>query len=82
MNKREKEIYADLYKNGGEMTIENYLRTSQLLKDDDEKIEQAKKLLEGQLKKIQMIFDRLSPEANLEQQSIEDWIFYIYGVGK
>ena len=79
MNKRENEIYEDLYKNKGKMTVENYLKTCQLLKDDDEKIEQAKKLLENQLKKIQMIFGRLSPEANLEQQSIEDWIFYIYG---
>ena len=82
MNKRENEIYEDLYRNKGQMTIENYLRTYQLLQQDDEKIEQAKKLLESQLKKIQMIFGRLSPEANLEQQSIEDWIFYIYGVGK
>lgn len=82
MNKRENEIYEDIYRNKGEMTIENYLRIYQLLKDDDEKIEQAKKLLEGQLKKIQTIFGRLSPEANLEQQSIIDWICYIYGVGK
>lgn len=82
MNKRENEIYEDLYRNKGEMTIENYLRTYQLLKDDDEKIEQAKKLLEGQLKKIQAIFGRLSPEANLEQQSIVDWICYIYGLNK
>lgn len=79
MNKRENEIYEDIYRNKGEMTIENYLRIYQLLKDDDEKIEQAKKLLESQLKKIQAIFGRLSPEANLEQQSIVDWIFYIYG---
>ena len=80
MNKRENEIYEDLYRNKGEMTIENYLRTYQLLKDDDVKIEQAKKLLEGQLKKIQAIFGRLSPEANLEQQDIVDWICYIYGL--
>lgn len=82
MNKRENEIYEDIYRNKGEMTIENYLRIYQLLKDDDEKIEQAKKLLEGQLKKIQAIFGRLSPEANLEQQSIVDWICYIYGLNK
>lgn len=78
MNKRENEIYEDFYRNKGEMTIENYLRTYQLLKDDDVKIEQAKKLLEGQLKKIQAIFGRLSPEANLEQQDIESWIKYIF----
>ena len=82
MNKRENEIYEDIYRNKGEMTIENYLRIYQLLKDDDAKIEQAKKLLEGQLKKIQAIFGRLSPEANLEQQSIVDWICYIYGLNK
>lgn len=82
MNKRENEIYEDIYRNKGEMTIENYLRIYQLLKDDDAKIEQAKKLLEGQLKKIQAVFGRLSPEANLEQQSIVDWICYIYGLNK
>ena len=80
MNKRENEIYEDIYRNKGEMTIENYLRIYQLLKDDDAKIEQAKKLLEGQLKKIQAVFGRLSPEANLEQQDIESWIKYIYGM--
>ncbi len=75
-------IYQELIKNKGEFTEDIYLATYQLLKDDDIKIEKAKKLLEGQLKKIQAIFGRLSPECNLEEQSIVDWICYIYGLNK
>lgn len=82
MNKRENEIYADIHRNKGMISIDTYLQIHNLLIDDEEKIEKAKKLLEGQLKKIQSIFGRLSPECDLSQQDMESWIKYIYGLGE
>lgn len=76
---KEKKIYDELLKNNGKRTEEFYLMTAELLKDDDEKIDKVKKLLEDRvLKQIQSIFNRLSPECNMDEQSFIDWVCYIY----
>ena len=77
----EMEIYQNMVENRGTLDEETYLMTFELLKDDDEKIEKTRRYLEEKVvKQIQMIFGRMSPECNLEEQSFEDWVKYIFGI--
>ena len=78
MNDKELELYKKLYENKGVYDEEAYLLSFALMKDDEEKIQQVKKLLEGKvLKQIKTLFNRESPYGD-GNGSIVDFIKYIY----
>ncbi len=77
-NPKEIEIYQKLYKNKMVYDEQIYLLSYELMKDDEEIIEKVKKLLENKvLKQIQHLFNRESPYGD-GQNSIVDWLKYVY----
>lgn len=82
-NEIEEKIYRQMIANKGVFDEDLYLMTYELMKNDEENTDKIKVLMQNKLlKQIQAIFNRLSPEGNLEQQSIEDWLCYIYDLRK